>query len=164
MKKTIRLLLIICSLIYGCKSNNDSSSKKLPPMDIDKVLEQYKRATNDLLNGNAEPYKQMFSHREDVTLSNPLYPTVRGWQKVSETLQETASRLKEGEFVSSEIFSKYVTHDLAYVVSIAHEKVKMGESTEVTSISLRNTMILRPEEGTWKIVHLHGDFLTPPHK
>jgi ketosteroid isomerase-like protein len=162
MDKTIRLFLVICLIICSCQSNTDGSTKNLPQMDIDKFLAQYKLATGELLKGNAEPYKQMFSHREDVTLSNPLFPTVRGWKNVSETLQQTASKLREGEFISSEIISKYVTAGLAYVVSIAHEKAKINGSPEVKSVSLRNTMILIPEEGTWKIVHLHGDFLTAP--
>ena len=131
-------------------------------MDIDKVLEQYKTATTEFLKGNAEPYKMMFSHRDDVTLANPLFPTVRGWEKVSETLDKTAAQLRDGEFISSTIISKYVTPELAYVVSIAQEKAKMGGSPDIMPLELRNTMILRSEEGTWKIVHLHGDPITKP--
>ena len=47
--------------------------------------------------------------------------------------------------------------ELAYVVQLAHERAKVGGSKVVTPIDLRNTMILRPEGGDWKIVHLHGD-------
>ena len=131
-------------------------------MDIDKVLEQYKLATTEFLKGNAEPYKMMFSHREDVTLSNPLFPTVRGWEKVSGTLEQTAALLRDGELINSMTVSKYVTPELAYVVSIVQEKAKVGGSQDITPVALRTTMILRPEEGTWKIVHLHGDPITTP--
>jgi hypothetical protein len=47
-------------------------------------------------------------------------------------------------------------------VSLAREKAKVGGSEEITPIALRTTMILRPEEGTWKVVHLHGDPITAP--
>jgi ketosteroid isomerase-like protein len=61
-----------------------------------------------------------------------------------------------------EIVAKYVTDELAYVVQLAHEKAKVGGSEILSPIELRNTMILRPEGGTWKIVHLHGDPITVP--
>jgi ketosteroid isomerase-like protein len=128
--------------------------------DVDKVLEQYQLATAEFVKGNPEPYKKMFSHREDVTLANPFFPPVRGWEQVAETLERTASRLRDGEFVGSETVSKCVTAELAYVVSLVREKAKVGGSEDVTPIALRTTMILRPEEGTWKVVHLHGDPIT----
>jgi hypothetical protein len=128
--------------------------------DVDALIERYKLATAEFIKGNPEPYKMLFSHREDVTLANPFFPVVRGWDEVSETLERTASRLRDGEFLGSEIVAKYVTDELAYVVQLAHERAKVGASEVVSPIDLRNTMILRPEEGTWKIVHLHGDPIT----
>ena len=130
--------------------------------DVEDLIEKYKLATAEFLRGDAEPYKALFSHREDVTLANPFFPVVRWWDEVSVTLERTASRLRDGEFLDSEIVSKYVTDELAYVVQLAHERAKVGGSDEVTPIDLRNTMILRPEGGAWKIVHLHGDPITTP--
>ncbi len=130
--------------------------------DVDEVLRQYQLATAEFVKGNPEPYKMIFSHRDDVTLANPFFPPVRGWGKVSETLERTAARLRDGEFVSSETVAKYVTAELAYVVSLVREKAKVGGSENITPIALRTTMILRLEEGTWKVVHLHGDPITIP--
>ena len=104
----------------------------------------------------------MFSHREDVTLANPFFPPVRGWEQVAETLERSASLLRDGEFVGSEIISKYATAELAYVVSLVWERAKVGRSVDTAPIALRTTMILRPEEGVWKVVHLHGDPINSP--
>ncbi len=130
--------------------------------DVDKVLEQYQLATAEFVKGNPEPYKMIFSHREDVTLANPFFPPVRGWEQVAKTLERTASRLRDGEFIDSKTVSKCVTAELAYVVSLVREKAKVGGSEDITPIALRTTMILRPEEDSWKIVHLHGDPITTP--
>jgi ketosteroid isomerase-like protein len=130
--------------------------------DVDEVLQQYQLATAEFVKGNPEPYKMLFSHREDVTLANPFFPPVRGWEQVAETLERTASRLRDGVFVGSETVAKSVTPELAYVVSLVREKAKVGGSEDITPIALRTTMILRPEEGEWKIVHLHGDPITTP--
>jgi hypothetical protein len=40
--------------------------------DFDEVVEQYHLALNDFLKGNPQPVKSFFSHRDDVTLANPL--------------------------------------------------------------------------------------------
>jgi ketosteroid isomerase-like protein len=130
--------------------------------EVEGLLENYKLATAEFVRGNPEPYKALFSHEEDVTLANPFFPIARGWDEVSVALERTASRLKDGEFLGSEILAKYVTDELAYVVQLAHERAKVGGSEILSPIDLRNTMILRPEGGTWKIVHLHGDPITTP--
>jgi ketosteroid isomerase-like protein len=58
--------------------------------------------------------------------------------------------------------AKHVSDKLACVVQLAHERAKVGGSEVLSPIDLRNTMVLRPEGGTWKIVHLHGDPITTP--
>ena len=128
--------------------------------DVDKLIEHYQLATAEFVKGNPEPYKALFSHREDVTLANPFFPPVRGWDEVAETLERSASLLRDGEFVSSEIISKYVTAELAYVVSLVRERAKVGRSVYTAPIALRTTMILRPEDGVWKVVHRHADPIT----
>jgi ketosteroid isomerase-like protein len=130
--------------------------------DVDKLIEQYQHATAEFVKGNPELYKAVFSHREDVTLANPYGPPVRGWSGVAETLERTAARLRDGELVGSEIIAKYVTPALAYVVSLVWERAKVGGSEDITPIALRTTMILRPEDGVWKVVHLHGNPITTP--
>ena len=130
--------------------------------EVEGLLQRYKLATAEFVRGNPEPYKALFSHEEDVTLANPFFPVVRGWDEVSVALERTASRLRDGEILGSEIVSKYVTNELAYVVQLAHETAKVGGSEVLSQIDLRNTMVLRPEGGAWKIVHLHGDPITTP--
>ena len=130
--------------------------------EVEGLLQRYKLATAEFVRGNPEPYKALFSHEEDVTLANPFFPVVRGWDEVSVALECTASRLRDGEVLGSEIVSKYVTEELAYVVQLAHERAKVGGSEVLSPVDLRNTMVLRPEGGAWKIVHLHGDPITTP--
>jgi hypothetical protein len=98
--------------------------------DVDELIEHYQLATAEFVKGNPEPYKALFSHREDVTLANPFFPPVRGWDEVAEALERTASLLRDGEFVGSEIISKYVTAELAYVVSLMRERAKVGRSVD----------------------------------
>jgi ketosteroid isomerase-like protein len=102
----------------------------------------------------------MFSHREDVTLANPLGPPARGWEQVAATMERAASYLSDGELVVFENIAKYVTPELAYILWIERAKARVGGRGDVVPIPLRVTMIFRPEEGVWKIVHRHADPIT----
>ena len=59
-----------------------------------------------------------------------------------------------------EIVAKHVTPELAYVVQIERPKAKIGGREDITPFALRVTMISRPEDGEWKIVHRHADSIT----
>jgi ketosteroid isomerase-like protein len=130
--------------------------------DVDQLIEQYYRAQREFLRGNPEPVKNLFSHTEDVTLANPYGPPVRGWEKVSKTIEHAASLRRDGTFVEWQIVAKYVTAELAYVVQIERAEAKIGAREEITPLAVRSTMIFRPEEGEWKIVHRHADPITTP--
>ena len=39
--------------------------------DADKLIEQFRLARAEIVKGNPEPMKKLWSHREDVTLANP---------------------------------------------------------------------------------------------
>ena len=47
--------------------------------DFDEVVEQYHLAIGEFMKGNPEPAKEMFSHRDDVTLANPRGVVAHGW-------------------------------------------------------------------------------------
>jgi ketosteroid isomerase-like protein len=130
--------------------------------DVDQLLEQWHPASGEFLKGNPEPVKKMWSHREDVTLANPYGPPVRGWEQVAEVIDRAASQVRDGELVSVEIVERHVTAELAYVVHIEGPEAKIGGVEDITPFSLRVTMIFRPEEGEWKIVHRHADPITTP--
>ncbi len=137
--------------------------------EIDQVLEQWKLAADEFSKGNPEPVQRMFSHREDVSLANPLGPAApgigpvaHGWEQVSKTQEHAASTQRDGELVDVEVVEKQVTPELAYVVLIERVKAKVGGREDITPFTLRATMIFRPEDGEWKIVHRHADPITTP--
>ena len=127
---------------------------------VDRLIEQYQLALDEFMKGNPEPVQELFSHTEEASLANPYGPPVRGWDKVAKTTEHAASLRRDGRATSFEIVAKYVTAGLAYVVQIEHLESKIGESEDVTPYDLRATMIFRPENGTWKVVHRHADPIT----
>jgi ketosteroid isomerase-like protein len=128
--------------------------------DFDEVLKRFKLAGNEFMKGDPKPVQELFSHREDVSLANPFGPPVRGWERVAERQERGAANYRDGEIYDFETVAKYVTPELAYVCWVERTNAKVGGREEITPCDLRVTMIFRPEDGTWKVVHRHADPIT----
>ena len=125
--------------------------------DFDEVVEHYHLAIGEFMKGNPEPAKTMFSHQDDVTLANPRGVLARGWKQVAQAMERAASSRRDGEIVGFEIVAKHVSPEFAYVVEVERLKGKFGGGEDIAPYDLRATMIFRPEEGTWKVMHRHAD-------
>ena len=128
--------------------------------DVDELIEQFHLDLDEFMKGNPEPVMKLFSHREDVTLCNPLGPPALGWAQVAQTIEHASSLCRDGNEVAVETVVKNVTPELAYLLEIQRGKAKFGGSEDITPFALRVTMIFRPEDGVWKIVHRHADAIT----
>ena len=130
--------------------------------DVNELIEQFDQAQGELVKGNAEPALKLFSQQEYVTLNNPFLPPAHGWDEVAAASERAASQFRDGEITGFEIIEKQVTPEFAYLVRVERAKAKVGGGEDVAPIALRVTMIFRPEDGTWKIVHRHADPITTP--
>jgi ketosteroid isomerase-like protein len=130
--------------------------------DLDQVVEQCQLALGEFVKGNPEPMKMLFSPQQDVTLANPLGPPARGWDEIAQTMERAASNYRDGEITGFESVAKYVTAELAYIVWVERNKGKVGAREDIAPYPLRVTMIFRPEEGAWKVVHRHTDPIITP--
>ena len=131
--------------------------------DVDQLIERFNLAQGEVVRGNAEPANELFSSRDDVTLANPYGRPAHGWDEVAAAAERAASNFRDGEIVGFETIEKYVTDELAYIVRVERARAKVGGGEDITPITLRVTMIFRPEDdGEWKIVHRHADPITTP--
>ena len=126
-------------------------------MDFDQTIEKYHQTLDEFMKGRPELTLDMFSQREDVSLANPLGPTVRGRKKIVETAERAASNFRDGQPTHFENIVKVVTPDLAFVVENERSRVKVGGRPDFSTVALRVTAIFRPEDGVWKIAHRHAD-------
>jgi ketosteroid isomerase-like protein len=128
--------------------------------DLDKVIDRYHVALDAFFNGDPEPAKATFSHRDDVSLANPFGPPAVGWRQVTETMARAAANYRDGGATGFERLTAYATPGLAYIVEIEHYETKVGGRDDISRVALRVTTVLRPEDGGWKIVHRHADAIT----
>jgi ketosteroid isomerase-like protein len=127
---------------------------------FDDVVEQYHQAVAEFIKGNAEPETQVFSNRDDVSLSNPVGPTALGWEEVSARLVEAAAMTSGGEGLTFENLVTHATPELGFTVDVQRCTARVTGIQEMVPISLRVTTIFRLEDGTWKVVHRHADPIT----
>jgi ketosteroid isomerase-like protein len=125
---------------------------------LEQVLRDWHEAHVTFMKGDPEAVKAVWSKRDDVTVANPFGGVFRGWQQVGAAIDRSASSAGDGGVSDFEVVAKYVTNGLAYVVQLEHytSTTKTGGHEQV-AFSLRATMIFRPEDGAWKLLHRHAD-------
>lgn len=128
--------------------------------DFEPAVERTHQAWAAFVTGDPGPAKKLYSHGEDVTLANPFGPPVRGWKQVSATMERAAEKWREGVVAGFERVTTYVTPELAYIIEVERYQAKIGGGSDLVPVALRVTSILRPEEGTWKLMHRHADAIT----
>src|SRR5215212_7072602 len=113
--------------------------------DLDHAIERYHLVAAEFIKGNATPYKELFSHTEDISLANPFGPPVRRWDEAARTMERAAARYRDGEVVGFENEANYVSSELAYIVEVERYRAKIGGGEDIAPVSLRVTSIFRPE-------------------
>jgi hypothetical protein len=114
--------------------------------DFDDAVERYLLAQGEFLKGDPEPVKELWSHRDDVSLANPYGPRC---ERGSRWPKDRACGIlrRDGELVGIEILAQIVTSGLGYVVDIERTTAKIGSREDITPYALRATNIFRCEEG-----------------
>jgi ketosteroid isomerase-like protein len=128
-------------------------------VDLKETIDQYRLAQKEFVKGNPRPFKEVFSHADDVTIMGGWGGFGKGGVDQVEKRCDWAS----ARFASSdderrvENISLVVVPEMAYSVDIERTKIRLANSAEIRSTALRVTTIFRLENGEWKIVHRHAD-------
>ena len=108
--------------------------------------------------GRPEPFLELWSHADDVTIMAAIGGSHVGFEQVS-SLLTAASKTQSFDTWSAENIVTTIGGDLAFSVELERYARKVdGKQEEMT---LRATQIYRREDGAWKVIHRHGDVLTP---
>jgi ketosteroid isomerase-like protein len=131
----------------------------MPADDFQQFVDQVKAATSQYVMGNATPFKELWSHADDVTIFGGFGAYEQGWDEVGPRLDWAASRIREGKEII-EPLAMGMSGDLAYTVWLENGEVRYAGREELSPRVLRVTHIYRREDGTWKIIHRHADAIT----
>ena len=112
-------------------------------------------------NGDPVPMKDLFSHRSDVMIMGAWGSYERGWTDVGSRLEWAAGRFAEERNATSERLAAGESGDLAYEIFLEKADTRLAGAQDFHPMALRVTHIYRREQGEWKIIQRHADFLTP---
>lgn len=125
--------------------------------DFDELVTRARNALDQIVKGNPEGYKALYSRKQDITLGNPFGGFKRGVEEVYQQLELAASYFRDGETVGFETVTQSVGADVAYTVEIERTRTKVDGQAETSDLALRVTCVYRLEDDGWKLVHRHAD-------
>lgn len=125
--------------------------------DFSEFLVRFDQATERFMSGEAAPWKELVSRREDTTIMGAWGAWERGWPAVSRRYDWAARRFRDGARLRIERLSVGVGGDLACSVEIEHATVRLAGQEEPSPMTLRVTHIFRREDGAWRLDARHAD-------
>jgi len=111
-------------------------------------------ALNSMLDGDAAPLADIWSHDAAVTTMHPIGGRQTGWDEVRGSFGQVA-QLASGGHAGLRDQTIQVAGDVAWEVGV--EEGQATVAGERVAIEQRVTNIYRREAGGWKIVHHHTD-------
>lgn len=127
----------------------------MPPDDeVRQASDRFYAALESMLNGDAAPMTDVWSHDPIVSTMHPLGGREVGWDAVRGSWEGAAQAFEDGSLQLSDL-EVSVLGDVAYTTGIEHVDATVGG--ESLHLDVRVTNIYRREDGEWKIVHHHTD-------
>jgi ketosteroid isomerase-like protein len=126
--------------------------------DWDDLTARLDEALRRFVDGDPEPYKSLWSRRDDVTIFGAWGAWEQGWAAVGPRLDWAASRFAHGRIDRHNLF-RAADQDIAFSVDIEHIGARIDGASQARETPLRVTHLCRREDGQWRIVHRHADFL-----
>jgi ketosteroid isomerase-like protein len=122
--------------------------------EVRAASDKFYSALNRMLNGDAGPLGDIWSHSATVTTMHPIGGREVGWDQVRGSWEQMAQLATQGQVRLSDQFIQ-VAGDVAYELGVEHPQLTLG-AQPVTG-DIRVTNVYRRESGAWKIVHHHTD-------
>jgi ketosteroid isomerase-like protein len=143
----------------GENERRNRVSDPAPDSEWERFWAATTEANSAMVRGDSDPLKAIYSHSDDITVMGGFGGMELGWDEVGSRLEWAASQFREGSF-EQRVVSRIVESDVACVVTIERNEVRIAGSPELTTLELRVTQVFHREDGTWRMVHRHADPLT----
>jgi ketosteroid isomerase-like protein len=150
----VRTIIIVALLFVFAAVSIAAAADKKPKDEVRKASVQFYAALNSMINGNAGPLSDIWSHSATVTTMHPIGGREVGWEAVKASFEQVAKLASEGKAVLKDQLIR-VDGNMAYEVGIESGQFKLAGHQ--VNIENRVTNIYKREGKAWKIVHHHVD-------
>ena len=122
--------------------------------DVRKASKQFYARLNRMVNGDADPLKDIWSHSAAVTAMHPIGGRQVGWDAVRASFEKVAQLASGGKVELKDQLIR-VVGDAAFEAGVEYGQLKLAG--QPVTIEHRVTNIYQRETGAWKIIHHHTD-------
>ena len=122
--------------------------------EVREASKKFYAALSSMLNGDAGPLSEIWSHGAEVSTMHPIGGREVGWDQVRNSWEQVAQLASGGEGKLTDQVIQ-VVGDMAYELGIERGQVTLAG--QPVTIEHRVTNIYRREAGAWKVVHHHTD-------
>ncbi|MBW0149021.1 YybH family protein [Marinobacter arenosus] len=122
--------------------------------EVRKASTQFYAALNTMLNGDAAPLSDIWSHNTDVTTMHPVGGRQVGWSEVQKAWEQVAQATTDGKVELKDQLIR-VAGDVAYELGTEDAEFTLGG--QKVSGEVRVTNIYQREASGWKMTHHHTD-------
>src|ERR1700730_11517894 len=127
-------------------------------VDLGRLLQEVDAANTRMLDGDWSLWRELISHRDDLTLLGAHGSYVVGWEPVSARFERTAAGYAGGGGQSThEHISSWSEADLACTVALERHDTRLGGKPDLVTFFYRATHLFRREGEDWKVVLRHAD-------
>jgi ketosteroid isomerase-like protein len=118
-----------------------------------------------LYNGDPEPIKALYAHRDETSQCGYWGGVEHGWDQVRARWDWVAAQFVPSETThTQELLMTSVTAEMAYAIFIERAQVRLVDQPDPQPIAIRVTAVFRREPEGWKAVHRHGDSLVTKNR
>jgi ketosteroid isomerase-like protein len=122
--------------------------------EVRKASKQFYAGLNRMLNGDADPLAEIWSHSAAVTAMHPIGGRQVGWDAVRDSFERVAQLATDGKVELKDQLIR-VVGDVAFEAGV--EQGRLSLAGRPVTIEHRVTNIYQREAGAWKMTHHHTD-------
>ena len=119
------------------------------------AVDQWFVVLNAMLNGDPEPFAELYSHEDDVTYMGAEGTYRTGWAAAYADWKTQAQKAKGGKVEGSDIHV-VATGGMAAAQHYTEGRVT-GADGKIKDTKIRETSVFRKEDGQWKMISHHAD-------
>jgi uncharacterized protein (TIGR02246 family) len=126
-------------------------------MAVRAAIDQWFVVLNAMLNGDPEPFAALYSHKDDIVCMGAEGSYRVGWEATFADWMAQAEKSTGGKVEGTDI-RVAVGVDIATAAHFTKGTVRQPNG-EMTETAVRETSVLRKEDGQWRLISHHADVI-----
>jgi ketosteroid isomerase-like protein len=127
--------------------------------EFEEFLKTREQASAAYIRGNVAPLAGITSRTDPASFMPPSGVVVTGAEAVTKAHAEGAKQFRDGSRGRFEVIQAGSAGHLGFWTGLHHAEMFVQGQDRPVPMVLRTTEIFRHEDGAWKLVHRHADFL-----